>query len=151
MTPRSFAAIVMTLAFACRQAQPVPARLDPKTDACAFCRMAVSDQRYAAQIVAHGEEPRFFDDLGCLGHYVEGRKDLPLDAVLYVADHRTKAWVRADRAVYTQVAALETPMSSHIIAHAEAASRDLDPDARGGRPVTVGELFHAATLPGSRP
>jgi len=55
-------------------------------------------------------------------------------AVLYVADHRTKAWIRADAAVFTAVASLATPMDSHLIAHADAASRDADPGAVLGRP-----------------
>jgi hypothetical protein len=33
------------------------------------------------------------------------------------------------------VPSLETPMGSHIIAHATEASRDADPAARGGEPV----------------
>ncbi len=32
--------------------------------------MAVSSARFASQIVAPGEEPRFFDDLGCLAAYL---------------------------------------------------------------------------------
>jgi copper chaperone NosL len=67
--------------------------------------------------------------------------------VAFVADHRTKSWVRADRAVYTRVPGLETPMGSHVIAHADAASRDQDPDAAGGTPVPATELFGPAGPP----
>jgi len=90
--------------------------------------------------VAPGENPRFFDDLGCLADFLKAGK-APSRAVAFVADHRTKAWVRADRAVYTRVPGLETPMGSHVIAHADAASRDADADARGGSPVAVSEMF----------
>ena len=65
----------------------------------------------------------------------------PRGATAFVADHRTKAWVRADRAVYTRVPGLETPMGSHVIAHADAASRDADPAAKTGQPVSASELF----------
>jgi len=67
--------------------------------------------------------------------------------VAWVADHRTKAWVRADRAVYTRVPGLETPMGSHVIAHADAASRDQDADARAGTPLAPSELFGPAGAP----
>ena len=60
-----------------------------------------------------GELPRFFDDLGCLADYLTAGK-APAGAAAFVADHRTKAWVRADRAVYTRVPGLATPMGSHV-------------------------------------
>lgn len=119
---------------------PGPAPLDTRNEACASCRMAVSDARFASQLVAPGELPRFFDDLGCLADYLKAGK-APAGALVFVADHRTKVWVAADRAVYTRVAGLATPMGSHVIAHESAASRDADPDAKTGTPVSATELF----------
>jgi copper chaperone NosL len=112
--------------------------------------MAVSDARTAAQVAAPSEEPKFFDDIGCLARYVAAQKPLPRGAVLYVADHRTRAWVRADQAVFTMVPSLATPMDSHLIAHVDAASRDADPDAKGGAPRTPAEVFGAAPPEGAR-
>jgi len=126
---------------ACAGGPPSPAALDTKNEACAFCRMAVSDARFAGQLVAPGEEPTFFDDAGCLGNYVREASALPKDAIAYVADHRTKAWVRASAAVFTKVTALQTPMGSHVIAHTDQASRDADPDAKGGAPTEATSVF----------
>jgi copper chaperone NosL len=102
--------------------------------------MAVSDARFASQVVAPRELPLFFDDLGCLAGWLEEGRT-PAGAIAYVADHRTREWVRADRAVYTRNPGLETPMSSHVIAHADPGSRDQDPDARGGSSLSPTELF----------
>jgi copper chaperone NosL len=113
--------------------------------------MAVSDPRFAGQLVAPGEEPRFFDDLGCLGGFLKAQRSLPAASMAYVADHRTKAWLRADRAVYARAAAFETPMGSHLMAHADAASRDADPDAKGAVPVTMAEVFGANGPPRGEP
>ncbi|HXY41702.1 MAG TPA: hypothetical protein VEQ10_18635 [Vicinamibacteria bacterium] len=117
-----------------------PAALDTRNEACASCRMPVSDARLASQLIAPGELPRFFDDLGCLRDFLAAGK-APHGAVAFVADHRTRQWVRADAAVYTKVPGLETPMSSHLIAHADTASRDQDKDARAGTTVDPRELF----------
>jgi copper chaperone NosL len=119
---------------------PGPAPLDTRNEACAFCRMAVSDPGFASQLVAPGELPRFFDDLGCLASYLKGGR-VPAGGVVFVADHRTRVWVPASRAVYTRVPGLATPMGSHVIAHETAASRDADPDAKAGTPVSATELF----------
>jgi copper chaperone NosL len=110
--------------------------------------MAISETRFAGQLVAPSEEPKFFDDIGCLGHYVVGSKSLPKGTVAYVADHRTKNWVRAGDATYTILASLATPMASHLMAHTDAASRDADPDARGGTPRTAADIFGPGGPPG---
>ena len=134
------ALVAAALALSCGPGAPEPALLDTRHEQCASCRMAVSSAVFASQLVAPGELPRFFDDLGCLADFLKAGK-APARAVTFVADHRTKAWVRADRAVYTRVPGLETPMGSLVIAHADAASRDQDADARAGTPVAAAELF----------
>jgi copper chaperone NosL len=134
------AALVAALACACCTGTPSPARLEGN-EACGWCRMTIAEARFAGQIVAPSEEPRFFDDVGCLGRFVQEAHALPERAVAYVADHRTKAWVRADTAVYTRVSTVETPMGSHLLAHADAASRDADPMAAGGAARTAADVF----------
>jgi copper chaperone NosL len=140
------AVLAAPLPLACRSGPAEPAPLDTRHEQCASCRMTVSDARLASQVVAPGELPRFFDDLRCLGDFLRAGK-APPGAVVFVADHRTKAWVRAERAVYTKVPQLATPMGSHVIAHADAASRDADPDARAGTPLTAADVFGPVALP----
>jgi len=151
MKTKATLVVLAAVAAACAGGPPEPAALDTRNETCASCRMSVSSAAFASQLVAPGELPRFFDDLGCLGDYLKAGR-APANAVAYVADHRTKAWARADRAVYTRVVGLETPMGSHVIAHADTASRDADPDARSGAPVSPAELFGPAGAPtgGSR-
>jgi copper chaperone NosL len=123
-----------------------PARITA-SDSCAFCRMTVSDLRVAAQVVAPGEDPRVFDDIGCL---VNGLKSaaMPDAAVAYVADHRTGEWVRASDAVYSRIPGRSTPMGSHLVAHASAASRAADEPAASGQALTVAEVFGPGGPPG---
>jgi copper chaperone NosL len=137
-------------AASCRSSPPQPARLDSKQDACASCRMMVSDARFASQVVAPFEEPRFFDDLGCLARYLQTAGTLPDGAVIYVADHATRAWVRADAAVFTEVQGIAAPMGSHVIAHESAASRDADPAALSGRSLSLRDVLPGIAPGGSR-
>lgn len=138
---RSVTLFAATVVVACAQEAAPPAPLDTRNESCGSCRMAISDARFASQLVAAAEEPKFFDDLGCLASYLRSTKSLPRDGRVYVADHRTKAWVPAAEAVYTKVPGIETPMGSHVIAHADPASRDDDPDARSGEPIAREALF----------
>ena len=131
---------------------PAPVGIDTRSDACAWCRMGVSDLHTAAQLVAPLEEPRFFDDVGCLRDYLAAGTVLPDRAVAYVADHRTRAWVPAERAVYVQTPGLVTPMSSGIAAWADAASRASDTSVpEGALPRTATEIFGPQGPAGGRP
>lgn len=150
MTRRALPAVAALTLLACGGGPPQPAGLDTRNDACTSCRMAISDASLGAQLVAPYEEPRFFDDLGCLRDYLKSPRALPRGTVAYVVDHRTRAWVRASAAVYTRHDALATPMASHLMAHVDAASRDQDPAARGGQPVSATDVFGPAGPPDAR-
>jgi copper chaperone NosL len=126
------AALVVT---ACASGPAPPAKVVIGEDACAHCRMTVVSQATVAQIARRGDEPVFFDEVGCLRDYL-GNHAAPADAVIYVADHRTGAWVNARTAVFTKTSTA-TPMGSGLLAHADAASRDADPAAAGGSAAMV--------------
>jgi copper chaperone NosL len=118
---------------------PGPVAIDLGQDACSHCRMAIVSTATGAEIIAAGEEPRLFDDIGCLRDFLAAAP-LPPDAVVFVADHRTGAWVDARRATFTKTS-LQTPMGSGLVAHADVGSRDLDPAARGGQTVSSGSIL----------
>jgi len=140
-------AAIALFATACGRGPIRPASLDTKNEQCSSCRMGVSNVLFAAQIVTPSEDPRFFDDIGCLRDYLKSLRMRPPKAIAYVNDHRTRNWVAASQAVYTRVPSIDTPMGSHLIAHADAASRDQDPDARGGTPMTADDVFGHGELP----
>lgn len=124
-----------------------PAMLDARGDACASCRMAVSSAGVVAQLVAPGEDPRFFDDIGCLASFLNDHPEQPAGAIAYVADHRTRTWVRADAALYTRVPDLETPMGSHLVAHVDGQSRQSEALTARGSVAAHAEVFGARVPP----
>jgi copper chaperone NosL len=128
-----------------------PAALDTVNDQCASCRMIVSDARFAAQVAAPGEEPRFFDDLRCLREGLRSGSPLPEGAVVFVTDARTGAWVRASSAVYAILPGVATPMASHWVAWADEGSRRADPGGRDGTPIPAEEILGRTTGGGVGP
>lgn len=129
----------LTAAVACAP-EGGPVEIVVGQDACASCRMVFTTTATAAEIVAPGETPVLFDDLGCLRDYLRSH---PLDAgaSLYVREHRQQIWVDGRHAVYSQMARVDTPMASGLIAHADPASRDADPAAQGARPLEAARLL----------
>ena len=140
--------VMLASAAGCAAGTPVPAALDTQNEHCRSCRMVVSDAAFASQIVAPGEEPLFFDDLGCLRSFLEGSPAIAAGSLTFVADHRTKEWVRADRAVFVDAIKARAPMGSSILSYASPASRDADPDAAGGKTLTRDAVFGASRVPG---
>ena len=140
-------ATALALLAACSRGPSPPVALDTRNDVCGWCRMVVSDARFAAQLVSVSEEPRVFDDVGCLARFLKSGGAPAKGQIAYVADHRTKAWVRASAAVYTKKAGLATPMTSGLVAHADAASRDADAEAAGGSSVSRQDVFGPNGVP----
>lgn len=139
--------VVAVLLQACSSSVPGPAQVDTRNDMCAHCRMPVSDARLAGQIVAPGEEPRFFDDLGCLRDYLAAHADLPAQSRVFVADYANGGWLPAGSAVYRRVAEIETPMGSHMIAFATAdASNAVPSDAPR---LSASDVFGAGSVAAS--
>lgn len=136
------------LSWACSSGPPRPTAIDTRNDLCAFCRMTISSTRTAAQLVAPGEEPRSFDDIGCLASFFEGKRDLPPGSAAYVVDFASGQWIEASAALYTKVPSLETPMGSHLVAHASEESRRQDPLTAGLPALSESVVFAAAAPPG---
>jgi copper chaperone NosL len=144
------AVILASCVAACSSGPPRPVAIDTLNDQCGACRMVISDPRFAAQVVAPGEEPRLYDDLLCLRDGLAASPPAP-GARIFVADHRTGAWVAVDRAVFVRAPGVATPMASQWIAYADDASRQADPPAGGAARVAASEILGPAAEPEGTP
>jgi copper chaperone NosL len=85
---------------------------------CDWCRMLVSDERFAAALVFEQEgtvTKLAFDDINCVFSYLA---DHPVAGPYHVYTHDldTRAWLDARKAFFVCSAKLETPMASQIAA-----------------------------------
>lgn len=132
--------LMVVLMASCAPAATVPVTFDAAHEACAFCRMTGSNGRAAGQLVTPGEEPLFFDDIGCLRDYL-AKTPAAKGAVAFVTDYTTREWLRADEAIFVMQPTVETPMGSHLIAFASETTRQNEPAAAGGSRVTTIEIL----------
>lgn len=140
MSRRGLLALLAAAAIAaCGSGPPGPVAVDLGRDACGHCRMTIVSTATAAQIVAPGEEPVLFDDLGCLRDFSAAAPPAA-EARVFVADHLTGDWVDARQATFTRTS-VDTPMGSGLLAHADAATRDRDPATANGSPVAARALL----------
>ena len=136
---------------ACNSGPQPPATMDARGGVCAYCRMAMSASGAVAQLVAPGDDPRFFDDIGCLASFLKEHADQPAGAIAFVVDHQTHGWIPAGTAVYARVPDLDTPMGSHLVAHADERQRRSDPMTARASVLSIADVFGARMPPGGRP
>lgn len=117
--------------------EPQPLPLDHAE--CASCRMMISSLDHAAQAVAPGEEPRFYDDRGCLAKDVAS---LPPDARLFVQLDAGAGWIEAGAAFFAFATNAKTPMGYGVTAfRTEAEAARVDRAGRARRwPEVVEEI-----------
>ncbi|MBI4535400.1 MAG: nitrous oxide reductase accessory protein NosL [Ignavibacteriae bacterium] len=87
-------------------------------DNCSNCRMAISEEQFASQIITEEREVFKFDDIGCLEKFKGKRPDLRI-AAIYYKDYEAKQWVPSDRVTIVETDVI-TPMSSGKIAFGDA-------------------------------
>lgn len=116
----SAAGLVAAVALgSCGPQEVRPVEIFPE-DQCASCRMAVSDQAFASQIVYDDGSAVKFDDLGCFDNFRRAHPGEPA-AGMFVANYETKEWIPYGKSVIVQTG-IETPMGSGRVAVADQAA-----------------------------
>jgi len=123
---RRSAAVLLLALVGCGQRALRPEPVPVGQVACTVCGMLVSREDQSAEWIAEGEEPRFYDDIGCLATdpwKASGR------SARFV--HVGRSWFPAESVFYARPAALTTPMGYGVAAFAtrEAAAAS-DPAGR---------------------
>jgi copper chaperone NosL len=105
-----FTGLLLMLMVGCEQRnkEKLPIEVTWDRDLCQECRMVLSDNRYAAQIVDTKGKNFLFDDVGCAVLWLR-KKDWRDSARIWVSDYKTSKWIEADKANW-QYGDPHTPM-----------------------------------------
>lgn len=101
----------------CVPSQLKPVEIFPE-DACSNCRMAISQTRFASEIVNAKGVVYKFDDLACLKEFQAKHPEESSAAVFYT-DYDTKRWLSASEVVIVATG-IATPMGSGKVAVADS-------------------------------
>jgi copper chaperone NosL len=99
----------------CQKRTVEPVAIAPE-DMCAYCKMAISEKQYAAELIDGEGQASKFDDIGCLLNFVKKRSISVSASSFFVMDFDQRQWIKADSAYYVRSSELTTPMNGGIIA-----------------------------------
>lgn len=80
--------------------------------------MFVSEPIYAAAYERPGQEPRVFDDIGCMLEAAARETEFP--ETVWFQDAAGDGWRTADQVVYVTSPRIRTPMHGGVLAYAHA-------------------------------
>lgn len=132
------AAVIAALTLnACAGAGP---RAVVPDDQCGYCRMEVSDVRFATQVVTRTGKTHVFDSVECLAGYLRANPD-DTERTVWVANVEDPSqWVAAEDAGYLMGSDLRGPMG-HVVAFASPEAARAQHAALGGRTVSWGAIL----------
>ena len=108
-------------------------------DACAHCRMRISDAGFAAELRDADGNLTKYDDVGCMLHaMVALHAEVP---EAWVEDHDGGGFVPLVAATLVRAERVQTPMGSHIVAFRDAASARSFATAQGGDALSLEDVL----------
>jgi copper chaperone NosL len=85
-------------------------------DMCAFCRMAISEKRFACELITQDGEVFKFDDIGCMLRFRKHGSHPNSIAASFVVDFDTREWLKSEEAYFVKSKEFKTPMGGNVVA-----------------------------------
>jgi copper chaperone NosL len=120
-------------------AEPSPPVIHYGQDACEFCGMIVSEERFAAGYLTEDGQEFIFDDIGDMVQ-AQLKSPSPITAI-FVHDYDHHTWIRAETAYFMMSDKLPTPMISGVAAFPSAEAAQTLATEYGGQVYTFEELL----------
>jgi nitrous oxidase accessory protein len=133
------ALLLASTVFAIAGCDKGPRPLAVGQDACDFCRMAISDDRFGGEIMLTTGRPRTFDAVECLVSYLDAGSDSALVRDVYVSDYENRTLIPAGSAIFLESDKLPSPMGN-LTAFSPSADTTALLTQHGGRILTWPEV-----------
>ncbi len=105
---------LLILATACSQE---PAVIHYGSDECAHCKMMITDEQFASQIVTDKGKALKFDAIECMAVYQRENADELQGAIRYVSDYNQPGnWLKAKEAQFVKSEVVNSPMGESLLA-----------------------------------
>jgi copper chaperone NosL len=133
--------LVLLLLTGCKSRSHGPVAIEAD-DSCASCRMAISERRYAAEIVDTDGNVYKFDDIACMLRFAHTHGMEPRTVDFYVTDYKTgKDWMDARQSYFAGLrSSVSSPMGSGLVAFRNLNDAQQLKENKFGHALTFEEL-----------
>jgi len=121
-------ALLVVLFLALQACSQDPHQIHYGSDECAYCKMMITDNQFAAQTVTQKGKSIKFDAIECMAAYAGEEKTELENARFWVSDFTAPGnWVEVEKAVIIRSEVVNSPMGASLLAigNADSASAHL--------------------------
>lgn len=112
-----------------------PEEINPETDKCVRCEMAIKEVDFGVQLVTKDGQNLKFDDLGCMYKWIQENNAADNVSAMFVKDYNTKEWINTADAVMVYNEEFKTPMGFGVYAFKDQESAQAFIDQNGGEVI----------------
>lgn len=110
------------------------------SDMCSFCRMSISEKRYAAEVIDDDGQAFKFDDIGCMANFIKQKRNAGSIQATFVMDFDRREWLKAETASYVRSPEFKTPMNGGIVAFKDQTSAQAVTEKYHGKMLAFAEV-----------
>ena len=136
---KNIAVILLILLAGCQTKTLEPVSIEAN-DMCSFCRMSISEKRYAAELIDSDGQVFKFDDIGCMGNFIKQKRLNSSISAAFVIDFERREWLKAEKAAYVRSSEFKTPMNGGIVAFKDQSIARAAVDQYHGSLLTFAEV-----------
>ena len=107
-----FASLATIILVSCGPSEPKPIKLN--SDTCDFCKMTISNSKFATELITQKGRIYKFDDISCMIRYAKSNTTVEYDG-FYVNDYLTEnKFIDAERGFYLMGGIIKGPMGGRV-------------------------------------
>lgn len=99
-----------------------PRAIKVGVDGCHFCKMTVSDKKFGAELVTDKGKVFVFDDIHCIGAYLQQDSAVLQGADIYITDFENGNLLHKEDVILWESESFKSPMGSNVAAFSNQAS-----------------------------
>src|SRR5690554_2958900 len=109
--------LMLALSLAITACSQQPVEIHYGSDECAHCRMMITDNHFASQIITKKGKAIKFDAIECLAAYQKENREELGDAVFWISDYENPGeWLKAENAIIIKSEVIKSPMGASLLA-----------------------------------
>ncbi len=116
----SLAFLMTSMFFLFSCSQNGPTKIITGKDACDYCKMTITDEKYAAELLTEKGRVYKFDDIRCLSGYKTSNPEKEAQSTSYLVDYSSGEFIAETSATLITGGSIKSPMGGNTQAYKDA-------------------------------